>query len=62
MPSRKENIMKNTAMEEIAHYLYLSGLTEIEVNHLLAKLLEEEAKNYIEAMNLVENDNNSYIA
>jgi len=46
--------MEITAMEEIAHYLYLSGLSEADVNHLLARFLEEEAENYLEAMALVE--------
>ena len=42
--------MKTTALEELNEHLLSSGMDQNEIDHLLARFLEEEAYEYVECM------------
>ena len=46
--------MRKPAFVEIGEILESTGMSESDVAHLLARFLEEEAKHFVECMELVE--------
>ena len=48
--------MKKPALIEIDEKLMSTGMSETEVDMLMARFLEEEAKNYVDCMELVDED------
>ena len=46
------------ALEEVSYWLKRGGLTEHEINVILAAFLEQEAQLYIDCMKLVESNEN----
>lgn len=48
--------MKKPALIEIDERLMSTGMTETEVDMLMARFLEEEAKDYVDCMKLVDED------
>ena len=56
--------MKKPAMMEIDELLQSTGMSETEVDYLMARFLEEEAENYVECMKLVDNycEEQTYLA
>ncbi|MBR0418099.1 MAG: hypothetical protein IJI66_02910 [Erysipelotrichaceae bacterium] len=49
------------AMDIIVARLKVAGLNEREIYHLLAQFLEEEAYDFVEAMNALEDDELAYV-
>ena len=47
--------MRKPAMMEIDELLQSTGMSETEVDYVMARFLEEEAEDYVECMKLVEN-------
>ena len=47
--------MRKPALIEIDELLQSTGMSENDVAHLLARFLEEEAKHFVECMELVDN-------
>lgn len=48
-------------MDIIVARLKVAGLNEREIYHLLAQFLEEEAYDFVEAMNALEDDELAYV-
>ena len=55
--------MRKPAMMEIDELLQSTGMSETEVDFLMARFLEEEAKDYVECMKLIDSaDEEVYFA
>ena len=50
------------ALEKLENILSEYGLSEEDINYLLAQFLEEEAEFYVECMNLLEENTSDYVS